>query len=132
MTVDFALDILWHAILPGLSIVLVALSGWALLTRSLVITTLEEDFMIFAEAKGLRSRTLFFRYALRNALLPQLTALGLSLLDMIGTNLSSSPRLSFKSGGFEFEASIPLEQIGAPERDAGPASALVSPSGELG
>jgi two-component sensor histidine kinase len=56
---------------------------------------------------------------------------GLSLLDMIGTNLSSSPRLSFKSGGFEFEASIPLEQIGAPERDAGPASALVSPSGEL-
>jgi two-component sensor histidine kinase len=57
---------------------------------------------------------------------------GLSLLDMIGTNLSSSPRLSFKSGGFEFEASIPLEQIGAPERDAGPASALVSPSGELG
>jgi two-component system, chemotaxis family, CheB/CheR fusion protein len=56
---------------------------------------------------------------------------GLSLLDMIGTNLSSSPRLSFKSDGFEFEASIPLEQIGAPERDTGPASALVSPSGAL-
>ena len=56
---------------------------------------------------------------------------GLSLLDMIGTNLSSSPRLSFKSGGFEFEASIPLEQIGAPERDTGPASALVSPAGGL-
>ena len=56
---------------------------------------------------------------------------GLSLLDMIGTNLSSSPRLSFKSDGFEFEASIPLEQIGAPERETGPASALVSPSGAL-
>src|SRR3981081_3746750 len=35
--------------------------------------------MLFAEAKGLRLRTIFFRYGLRNALLPQVTALGLSL-----------------------------------------------------
>src|SRR6266851_6084163 len=60
--VDFALDILHHAILPALSIVLVGLGGWSLLTRGLVVTTLEEDFMLFADAKGLRDRTLFFRY----------------------------------------------------------------------
>jgi len=80
---DFALDILHHAILPALSIMLVAIGGWGLLTRSLIVTTLEEDFMLFAEAKGLRSRTIFLRYGLRNALLPQVTALGLSLGQIV-------------------------------------------------
>jgi peptide/nickel transport system permease protein len=80
---DFALDIVYHSILPGLSIVLVAIGSWALVTRSLVVNTLEEDFMLFAEAKGLRGRTVFVRYALRNALLPQVTALGLSLGQIV-------------------------------------------------
>jgi peptide/nickel transport system permease protein len=80
---DFALDILHHSILPALSIVLVAIGGWALLTRGLVVTTLHEDFMLFAEAKGLRGRTVFLRYALRNALLPQVTGLGLSLGQVV-------------------------------------------------
>ena len=80
---DFVLDILHHSILPGLSIVLVAIGGWALLTRALVVTTLEEDFMVLARAKGLRGRTIFLRYALRNVLLPQVTALGLSLGQIV-------------------------------------------------
>ena len=80
---DFALDVLSHAILPALSILLVAMGGWGLLTRALVVSSLGEDYMIFAEAKGLRQHTLFFRYALRNALLPQVTALGLSLGQIV-------------------------------------------------
>jgi peptide/nickel transport system permease protein len=80
---DFALDILHHAVLPALSIVLVGMGSWGLLTRGLVVTTLAEDFMLFAEAKGLRERTVFFRYGLRNALLPQVTALGLSLGQVV-------------------------------------------------
>jgi peptide/nickel transport system permease protein len=83
LRLDFALDIVHHSILPALSIVLVAMGGWGLLTRGLVVTTLEEDFMLFAEAKGLRGRTIFFRYALRNVLLPQVTALGLSLGQIV-------------------------------------------------
>jgi peptide/nickel transport system permease protein len=83
LRVDFALDILHHAVLPALSIILVGLGSWGLMTRGLVITTLGEDFMLFAEAKGLRDRTVFFRYGLRNALLPQVTALGLSLGQII-------------------------------------------------
>jgi peptide/nickel transport system permease protein len=39
--------------------------------------------MLFAEAKGLRGRTVFLRYALRNALLPQVTGLGLSLGQVV-------------------------------------------------
>jgi peptide/nickel transport system permease protein len=83
LRLDFALDILHHAILPALSIVLVSMGGWGLLTRGLVVNVLEEDFMLFAQAKGLRKRTVFFRYGLRNALLPQVTALGLSLGQIV-------------------------------------------------
>ena len=45
-----------HAILPALSIVLVAMGGWALAMRGMMVTTQGEDYMTFAEAKGLRSR----------------------------------------------------------------------------
>ena len=83
LRIDFAVDLAYHAILPALSIILVAMGGWGLLTRGLVVTCLEEDYMLFAEAKGLRTRTLFFRYGLRNVLLPQVTALGLSLGQIV-------------------------------------------------
>jgi peptide/nickel transport system permease protein len=83
LRLDFAVDLVYHAILPALSIILVAMGGWGLLTRGLVVTSLGEDYMLFAEAKGLRAHTLFFRYALRNVLLPQVTALGLSLGQVV-------------------------------------------------
>ncbi len=50
--------------LPALSIILVSTGGWALGMRSLMIMTQGEDFVIFADAKGLRDRTIF--YALRH------------------------------------------------------------------
>ena len=54
-TVPFVLDVLRHAILPALSIVLVATGGWALSMRGMMVTTQGEDYVTFAEAKGLRS-----------------------------------------------------------------------------
>lgn len=75
----FYLDVLKHAILPALSVILVSLGGWALGMRGMMVTVEGEDYMILAEAKGLKSKRLFFRYAVRNALLPQITGLGLSL-----------------------------------------------------
>lgn len=79
MTLSFWLDVGYHAILPALSIVLASIGFWALGMRAMMITTQGEDFVTFAEASGLRSGTLFFSYALRNALLPQVTSLGLAL-----------------------------------------------------
>ncbi len=75
----FWLDVLRHSFLPALSIILAAIGFWALGMRAMMITTQGEDFMVFAEAKGLKERTLFLRYAVRNALLPQATSLALSL-----------------------------------------------------
>jgi peptide/nickel transport system permease protein len=72
-------DILSHAFLPALSIILAAVGGWALVMRAMVVTVQGEDFITFADAKGLKGSTIFLRYAIRNTLLPQVTALGLAL-----------------------------------------------------
>ena len=73
------LYVLRHSTLPALAIVLASLGGWALGMRAMMVTTAGEDFVTFAEAKGLKGSTLFLRYAIRNALLPQITALILTL-----------------------------------------------------
>ena len=79
----FALDVLHHSILPALAIVLQQIGFWALGMRGMMVTTSGEDYITLAEANGLRNRTIFFRFGLRNALLPQLTALGLSLANVV-------------------------------------------------
>jgi peptide/nickel transport system permease protein len=76
---EFWKDVAWHMVLPSLSIVLSALGFWALGMRAMMVSVQQDDYVQFAEAKGLKSRTLFFRYAGRNALLPQVTALGLTI-----------------------------------------------------
>jgi peptide/nickel transport system permease protein len=47
--------------------------------RGMMVTTMGEDYVTFAEAKGLRNATIFTRYCLRNAILPQTTGLALAL-----------------------------------------------------
>ncbi|HRW06451.1 MAG TPA: ABC transporter permease [Caldilineaceae bacterium] len=75
----FMMDVLHHSILPALSIVLASIGSWAIGMRGMIISGLGEDYITFAEAKGLKDREIFYRYALRNALLPQTTSLALSL-----------------------------------------------------
>jgi peptide/nickel transport system permease protein len=82
-TLTFVADLVRHAILPALSIVLVATGGWALSMRGMMVTTQGEDYVTFAEAKGLRSLTIFLRYCVRNALLPQATGLALALGQIV-------------------------------------------------
>jgi len=79
LSLAFLGDLAVHAILPALSIILVAVGGWALGMRGMMVTTMGEDYVVFAESKGLRNLTIFLRYCLRNAILPQITALALAL-----------------------------------------------------
>ncbi|MBM3188459.1 MAG: ABC transporter permease, partial [Chloroflexi bacterium] len=65
--------------LPAISMILAGLGGWALGMRGMMVTVQGEDYMVLAEAKGLKRVRLFFRYGMRNALLPQVTGLALSL-----------------------------------------------------
>ena len=79
IVVGFVLDVARHAVLPALSIILVSTGGWALGMRGMMVTTMGEDYVTFAEGKGLTNPTIFLRYCLRNAILPQVTALALAL-----------------------------------------------------
>ncbi len=78
-TLPFILSVLQHAILPATAIVIVSVAGWILTTRSLIITLLGEDYLLYAEAKGLKPWNIMRRYALRNIMLPQATGLALTL-----------------------------------------------------
>ena len=76
---SFIISVLKHALLPASSIILVSMGAWALGMRGMMITTDGEDYMILAEAKGLSPTRIFFRYGVRNAILPQVTAFGVAL-----------------------------------------------------
>ena len=79
----FLLDMLSHQILPALSLILGSVGGWVLSMRGMGITIQGEDYVNFAEHKGLGGRTIFRDYYLRNALLPQVTGLALALGTVI-------------------------------------------------
>jgi peptide/nickel transport system permease protein len=76
---DFVVDAVRHSFLPAISIVLAQIGFWALGMRGMMVMTEGEDYMTYAEAKGLPPRTIFFRYAMRTMLLPQTTSLALAL-----------------------------------------------------
>lgn len=76
---SFILDILRHAMLPAITVVIASAGGWAIGMRGMMVTVQGEDYMTFGEAKGLKGSRLFFRYGLRNALLPQMTGLALAI-----------------------------------------------------
>lgn len=80
------IDIAYHAFLPALSIVLAGIGFWALGMRGSMVGVLGEDYLAQAEARGLTDRKIFFGYAMRNAMLPQVTSLAIAL----GTAASGS------------------------------------------
>jgi peptide/nickel transport system permease protein len=78
-----AIDIGYHALLPAISLVLGAAGFWALGMRSLMVSVLGEDYINFAEAKGLPAGRIFLWYGMRNALLPQVTSLAIALGSIV-------------------------------------------------
>jgi peptide/nickel transport system permease protein len=84
---SFILNMIQHAMLPALSIVLASIATWGVSMRALMVSLKGEDFMLQAEAKGLQRWTIFRRYGIRNALLPQVTGLGLALGQIISGGL---------------------------------------------
>jgi peptide/nickel transport system permease protein len=83
-SLSFLADAFTHSILPALTLTITTLSGWVFGMRNNMINTLGEDYVTFAEANGLRGRTVALFYAARNALLPNVTAFGLSLGATVG------------------------------------------------
>ena len=105
-SLPFARDVLWHGALPALSIILVSLGWWFLSMRSLIISEKGQDYILWAEAKGLPRRRIFWNYAFRNALLPQTTGLALSLGHIVGGALITEAIFAYPGLGYLIYNSI--------------------------
>ena len=79
----FIWDVVKHQILPALALFLGTVGFWVLSMRGMGITIQGEDYVLFAEHKGLSNFTIFKDYYLRNALLPQVTGLALALSTVV-------------------------------------------------
>jgi peptide/nickel transport system permease protein len=71
-------DVLHHAVLPALTIVLCSAAGWIVGTRNLMLTTMDEDYVLIAQAKGLPRKRVIW-YAVRNAVLPSVSGFSLAI-----------------------------------------------------
>jgi peptide/nickel transport system permease protein len=83
-SLSFVVNAISHSFLPAVTLAITSLSGWVFGMRNNMINTLGEDYVTFAEANGLKRRTIAVMYAARNALLPNVTAFGLSLGAVVG------------------------------------------------
>lgn len=97
---DFLASAIQHAILPALTIVVASIAGWMLGMRNSMLTTLTEDYVLLAEAKGLSERRVVFAYAARNAVLPSVTGFALSLGFVVGGSLLTEVVFSYPGIGF--------------------------------
>jgi len=83
----FLIDVGVHQILPGLALILGSVGGWVLSMRGMGVTIQGEDYVNFAEHKGLKGGVIFKDYYLRNAMLPQVTGLALALGSVVTSGL---------------------------------------------
>lgn len=103
---EFIRSVIYHGTLPVFAVVVTSMGFWALGMRGMMITNDGEDYMILAEAKGLKSRRLFWIYSMRNAILPQITALALSLGAIAGGSLLVEYIFSYPGMGYLLYLSI--------------------------
>ena len=78
------LDMAWHLVLPVTSLAVQSIAGWSRYVRSAMLEVLHQDFVRTAKAKGLPARRVTYRHALRNALIPVITLVGLTIPTLLG------------------------------------------------
>lgn len=94
-----------HGVLPALTIVISSIAGWLLGMRNVMISTLGEDYVLLADAKGLPRRRVTFSYAARNALLPNMAGFALSLGFIVSGAILTEVVFSYPGMGYVlFEA----------------------------
>jgi peptide/nickel transport system permease protein len=75
----FLVSAIQHSVLPAATVVISSLGGWLLSMRNMMVSTLSEDYVMAAEAKGISPRKVMIRYAARNAVLPNVSGFAISL-----------------------------------------------------
>jgi peptide/nickel transport system permease protein len=83
-SLPFIGNVLEHALLPAVALLVTTIGTWILTMRNTMVTTLAEDYVRMARAKGLPGRRIMLDYAARNAILPNLTGFAMSLGFVVG------------------------------------------------
>jgi peptide/nickel transport system permease protein len=112
---DFALSVLYHSILPVVTLIIGSLAQWVLTMRNAMVTTLSEDYLLMAQAKGLSSWRVLFAYAARNAVLPSITSFSISLGLVVSGSILTEIVFNYPGIGYELrqgvsESDYPLVQ----------------------
>lgn len=107
---EFIADVAWHLVLPVTTIVVVSIGGWMLAMRNTMITTTSEDYIVMAEAKGLKANRIMLRYGARNATLPAVTNFGMAIGFVVGGALLTEVVFAYPGLGFQlFQAVTALD-----------------------
>jgi peptide/nickel transport system permease protein len=102
---SFIGDVLVHAILPGATLTIVTTGLWVYSMRNNMITTISEDYVKMARAKGLSSWRIMLDYAARNAILPNLTGFAMQLGYVLGGSILVEYTFSYPGLGYLFYTS---------------------------
>lgn len=105
----FLSSVLYHGVLPVITIFVSGVSGWIVGMRNNMINTLGEDYVVFAEAKGISGTRLMFSYAARNALLPQVTGLAIALSSIVSGSILMEQVFSYPGIGFQLNTAVSNE-----------------------
>jgi len=100
LSLDYIGSIIQYAFLPALTLVISSLAGWMLTMRNSMITTLSEDYILMAKAKGLSNSRIMFRYAARNAVLPNITGFAIAIGAIVGGQLLTEMVFSYPGIGY--------------------------------
>jgi peptide/nickel transport system permease protein len=103
---EFILDVAAHLVLPVTTIVLVSIGGWMLGMRNTMIATNSEDYIVMAEAKGLRQSRVMLRYGARNATLPAVTSFGMAIGFVVGGALLTEVVFAYPGLGYQLLAAV--------------------------
>jgi peptide/nickel transport system permease protein len=95
-----------HAILPALSIIVTSVGGWLLGMRNMMVATLSDDYVVAAEAKGLRSSRIMIGYAARNAVLPSISGFAISLGFVVSGAIAMEYVFSYPGIGFKLVQAV--------------------------
>lgn len=98
--VFFLLSVLKYGALPALVLIFVGFNGWFFQMRNVMVTTVAEDYVLLARAKGLSSKRVLLKYSARNALLPNVTGLALSIGGVISGVLLTEIVFTYPGMGY--------------------------------
>lgn len=99
MSWQFISSVIYHGALPALTIVISSIGGWMMGMRNMMVSTLSEDYIVTAEAKGLHPRRIMSTYAARNAVLPSLSGFAISLGFVVSGSIVTEMVFSYPGIG---------------------------------